>query len=134
VCFVVRKTTSELESVILTTLYLAGAKNTDNIIFTLSNDPAHPHGPVSRLLPPPAPEQSVQAATTDRPRAAPWSAPTTSTGGKITAASHLLHSPIKRRHSLSSIPVTSAFNPGALKLLQRRPLKAPGLPRLASAI
>jgi hypothetical protein len=29
-CFVVRKITSELERVILTTLYLASAKNTDN--------------------------------------------------------------------------------------------------------
>jgi hypothetical protein len=28
-CFVVRKTTSELEHMILTTLYLAGAKNTN---------------------------------------------------------------------------------------------------------
>jgi hypothetical protein len=28
-CFVVHKTTSELECVILTTLYLVGAKNTD---------------------------------------------------------------------------------------------------------
>jgi hypothetical protein len=25
-------------------------------------------------------------------------------------------------------PVTNTFNPGALKLLQRRPLKAPSLP------
>jgi hypothetical protein len=31
-CFVVSKTTSELERAILTTLYLAGAKNTNNII------------------------------------------------------------------------------------------------------
>jgi hypothetical protein len=30
VCFVVHKTTSELEHAILTTLYLAGAKNTDS--------------------------------------------------------------------------------------------------------
>jgi hypothetical protein len=28
-CFIVRKTTSELERMILTTLYLIGAKNTD---------------------------------------------------------------------------------------------------------
>jgi hypothetical protein len=54
-------------------------------------------------LPPPAPEQSAPAATAGRPRAAPWSAPTTSTKGKIMAASLLLHSPIKRCHSLSSI-------------------------------
>jgi hypothetical protein len=30
VCFVVQKTTSDLEHAILTTLYLVGAKNTDN--------------------------------------------------------------------------------------------------------
>jgi hypothetical protein len=30
VCFIVCKTTSELECVILTTLYLAGAKNTNS--------------------------------------------------------------------------------------------------------
>jgi hypothetical protein len=30
VCFVVHKTTSELECAILTTIYLAGAKNTDS--------------------------------------------------------------------------------------------------------
>jgi hypothetical protein len=30
--------------------------------------------------------------------------------------------------------ITGAFNPGALKLLQRRPLKAPDLPRLASTL
>jgi hypothetical protein len=29
-CFIVRKTTSELERVILTTLYLASAKNTNS--------------------------------------------------------------------------------------------------------
>jgi hypothetical protein len=34
-----------------------------------------PHNPASRLLPPPAPEQSVQAATTGRPRAAPMVGP-----------------------------------------------------------
>jgi hypothetical protein len=32
VCFVVHKTTSESEHVILTTLYLSGAKNIDNLI------------------------------------------------------------------------------------------------------
>jgi hypothetical protein len=31
-------------------------------------------------------------------------------------------------------PITGAFNPGPLKLLQRRPLKALGLPRLTSTI
>jgi hypothetical protein len=33
-CFVVRKTTLELKRAILTTLYLVGAKNTDNWAFT----------------------------------------------------------------------------------------------------
>jgi hypothetical protein len=63
----------------------------------------------------------------------PWSALTTSTGGKITAAS-LLHFPIKRCPPPLQSSVTRAFNLGALKLLQRWPLKAPSLPRLASAL
>jgi hypothetical protein len=91
-------------------------------------DPARPHGPADSLLPPPALEQSAQATTAGRPRVAPWSAPTTSTRGKITAASLLLHSPIKRHHSLSSIPGNRRLQSGTLKLLQRQPLKAPGLP------
>jgi hypothetical protein len=70
----------------------------------LSAGPARPHGPAGRLLPPPAPKQCAQAPTTGRPHAAPWTALTTSARGKITAASLLLHSPIKRRHSPSSIP------------------------------
>jgi hypothetical protein len=94
---------------------------------SLSAGPARPHGPAGRLLPPPKPEQCAQAVTTGRPRAAPWTAPTTSAGGKITTASLLLHSPLQS-------PVTDVFNPGALKLLQRQPLKAPGLPRLTSAL
>jgi hypothetical protein len=61
----------------------------------LSAGLARPHCPTGHLLPPPVPEQSVQAAIISRPHAAPWSAPTTSTRGKITAASLLLHSPIK---------------------------------------
>jgi hypothetical protein len=65
----------------------------------LSASPAHPHGPIGRLLPP-APEPSAHDAA-GRPRAAPWSTPTTSTGRKITASSILLQSPIKRRHFLS---------------------------------
>jgi hypothetical protein len=32
--YVVRKTTSELERAVLTTLYLAGAKNTNTILYT----------------------------------------------------------------------------------------------------
>jgi hypothetical protein len=51
------------------------------------------------------------------------------------AASSLLHFPIKRVPSpLFNPPVTGTFKPGALKVLQRRPLKALGLPRLASVL
>jgi hypothetical protein len=39
----------------------------------------------------------------------------TSTGGKITAASLLLHSPIKRRHSLSSIPGNRRLQSGSIE-------------------
>jgi hypothetical protein len=38
VCFVVCKTISQLERVILTTLYLAGAKNTNKYAALMSND------------------------------------------------------------------------------------------------
>jgi hypothetical protein len=34
VCFIVHKTTSELEHAILTTLYLAGTKNTNKLIIS----------------------------------------------------------------------------------------------------
>jgi hypothetical protein len=37
--------------------------------------PFGPHAPADRLLPPPTPEQSAQAATTSRPRAAPMVGP-----------------------------------------------------------
>jgi hypothetical protein len=37
--------------------------------------PFRPHGPANHLLPPPALEQSVQAATIGRPRAAPMVGP-----------------------------------------------------------
>jgi hypothetical protein len=44
-----------------------------------------------------------------------------------------LHSPINRCHFPSSITSNRRLQPGPLKLLQRRPLKALDLPRLASA-
>jgi hypothetical protein len=100
----------------------------------LSAGPAHPHGPTGRLLPPPAPEPSAQDATAGQPHAAPRSTPMTSTGRKITASSILLQSPIKRHHFPSSITGNRRLQSGPLKLLQRRPLKALGLPRLASAL
>jgi hypothetical protein len=37
--------------------------------------PFGPHGPTGRLLPPPAPKQSAQAATAGRPHAAPMVGP-----------------------------------------------------------
>jgi hypothetical protein len=37
--------------------------------------PFGPHGPASRLIPPPTPEQSTQAVTTGRPHAAPHGRP-----------------------------------------------------------
>jgi hypothetical protein len=64
----------------------------------------------------------------------PWSAPTTSTGGKITTASLLLHFLIKWCPSPSSIPGNRCLQYGGIEVLQRRPLKAPGLPHLASAL
>jgi hypothetical protein len=61
--------------------------------------PSSPHGPTSHLLPPPAPEPNAQGTAAGRPRAAPWSTPTPSTGRKKMTASIPLHSPINRRHS-----------------------------------
>jgi hypothetical protein len=74
-----------------------------------------PHGPTGRLLPPPAPEPSAQVAAAGRPHAAPRSTPTTSTGRKITAASLLLHSPIKRCHFPSSIPGNQRLQSGGIE-------------------
>jgi hypothetical protein len=46
----------------------------------------------------------------------------------------LINPPLSGVISPLQSPVTGAFNPGPLKLLQRRPLKVLGLPRLASAL
>jgi hypothetical protein len=80
----------------------------------LSAGPARTHGPTGRLLPPPTPEPSAQAAAAGRPRAAPQLTPTTSTGRKIMVAS-LLHSPIKRRHFPSSIPSNRRLQSGGIE-------------------
>jgi hypothetical protein len=84
---------------------------------SLSAGPAHPHGPTGRLLPPPAPEPSAQDAATGQPRAAPRSTPMTSTRRKIMAASILLHSPIKRCHSPSSITGNRRLQSRAIEAL-----------------
>jgi hypothetical protein len=63
----------------------------------LSAGPAHPHGPTSHLLLPPAPEPSTHVAI-GRPRAAPTVDPDASTGRKKMTASIPLHSPINRCH------------------------------------
>jgi hypothetical protein len=80
----------------------------------LSAGPAHPRGPTGHLLPPPAPEPSTQDAAVGRPRAAPRSTPTTSTGRKIMASSILLQSPIKRRHFSSLITGNRCLQSGAI--------------------
>jgi hypothetical protein len=80
---------------------------------SLSAGPAHTHGPTSRLLPP-TPEPSAHDAA-GRPRAAPWSTPTNSTGRKIMASSILLQSPIKRRHFPSSITGNRRLQSGAIE-------------------
>jgi hypothetical protein len=101
--------------------------------------PASPPSPTSRLVPPPAPEQSAQATTAGQPRAAPMVGPDylhkRENNGRIT---HPLFPPLSSALPLLQSLVTGAFNPGALKLLQRRPLKALAPPhpppRLASAL
>jgi hypothetical protein len=91
----------------------------------LSAGPAHPHGPTGRLLPPAAPKPSAQDAAASRPRAAPRSTPTTSTGRKIMASSILLQSPIKQRHFPSSITGN--------RHLQSRDIEAPSTPAIEGA-
>jgi hypothetical protein len=98
----------------------------------LSVGPAHPHGPTGRLLPPPAPEPSAEDATAGRPHAAPRSTSTTSTRRKIMAASILLHSPIKRRHSPSSITGNRRLQSGAIEAPSTQAIEGarPPLPHL----
>jgi hypothetical protein len=65
----------------------------------------------------------------------PWSAPTTSTGWKIMAAS-LLHSPIKRCPCPSSIPGNWCLQSGGTRALKHqcgRRLSSGELPRVAMA-
>jgi hypothetical protein len=91
----------------------------------LSAGPAHPHGPTGRFLPPPAPEPSAHDAAAGRPRAAPRSTPTTSTGRKIMTSSILLQPPIKWRHFPSSITGN--------RRLQSEAIDAPSTPAIEGA-
>jgi hypothetical protein len=95
----------------------------------LSTGPAHPHGPTGHPLLAPTPEPSTHSAA-GRPRTTPTVDPDASTGRK--KWSH--QSPIKRCHFPSSIIGNRRLQPGPLKLLQRRPLKALGLPSLSCAL
>jgi hypothetical protein len=89
--------------------------------------PGSPHGPTGHLLPPPVPEPNAQGTTAGQPHAAPIIDP------------DALHRKKKKRPRQSPFipplisatpplqtPVTGAFKPG--------PLKALGLPRLASTL
>jgi hypothetical protein len=102
---------------------------------SLSADPARHHGPTGRLLPPPAPEQSAHATTASWPHTTPMVGPRrpppVENNGRISPPSF---PPLSGTLPPLQSPITGAFNPGALKLLQRRPLKAPGLPQLTSAL
>jgi hypothetical protein len=97
--------------------------------------PIRPFGPASCLLPPPAPEQSAQAATAGWPRATPMFGADylyrRENNGCITPPSF---PPLSGALPPLQSPVIGAFIPWALKLHQHRPLKAPGLPRLTSAL
>jgi hypothetical protein len=91
----------------------------------LSASPAHPHGPTGHLLLPPAPEASAYGAA-DRPRAAPTIDLDASTGRKKRPHQSRFIPPLIGAISLSSITGNRCLQPG--------PLKALGLPRLASAL
>jgi hypothetical protein len=56
--------------------------------------PAHPHGPIGHLLPPPAPTSGAHGAVVDRPRAASTVAPTPPPEEKKMAASIPIISPL----------------------------------------
>jgi hypothetical protein len=96
--------------------------------------PSSPHGPTGHLLPPPASEPVAQGATTGRPCAAPTVDPDASTERKKWPHQSPFIPPLINAIPPLQSPVTGAFNPGPLKLLQCRPLKALGLPRLASGL
>jgi hypothetical protein len=96
--------------------------------------PSSPHGPTGHLLPPPAPEPIAQGAAAGRPHAAPTVDPDASTERKKWPHQSPFIPPLIGAIPLLQSLVTGTFNPGPLKLLQRRPLKALGLPRLASAL
>jgi hypothetical protein len=96
--------------------------------------PSSPHGPTGHLLPPPAPEPNAQGAAVGQPRTAPTVDPDASTGRKKWPHQSPFIPPLIGAIPLLQSLVTGTFNPGPLKLLQRRPLKALGLPRLASAL
>jgi hypothetical protein len=99
----------------------------------LSAGPAHPHGPTGHLLLPLAPEPSAHGAT-GRPRVAPTVDPDASTGRKKWPHQSPFIPPLIGTISPSSITGNRRLQLGPLKLLQHRPLKALGLPRLASTI
>jgi hypothetical protein len=96
--------------------------------------PSSPHGPTGHLLPPPASEPVAQGAATGRPCAAPTVDPDASTERKKWPHQSPFIPPLINTIPPLQSPVTGAFNPGPLKLLQCRPLKALGLPRLASGL
>jgi hypothetical protein len=89
----------------------------------LPADPAHPHGPIGHLLPPPAPMSGTHDAAAGRPRAASTVAPSPPPEEKKTAASIPIISPINRRHFPSSITGNRHLQRWPLKLLQRWSLK-----------
>jgi hypothetical protein len=90
-------------------------------------------GPTGHLLLPPAPEPSAHDVA-DRPRAAPTVNPDASTGRKKQPHQSPFIPPLIGTISPSSITSNRHLQLGPLKLLQRRPLKVLGLPRLASAL
>jgi hypothetical protein len=64
----------------------------------------------------------------------PWSALTTSTGGKITAASLLFHFPIKQHPSPSSIPGNRRLESRGIEAPSTPAIEGTHLPRLAFAL
>jgi hypothetical protein len=97
--------------------------------------PSSPHGPTGHLLPPPTSEPNARGAAAGWACAAPTVDPATlNRKEKKWPHQSPFIPPLIGATPLLQTPVTGAFKPGPLKLLQRRPLKALGLPRLASAL
>jgi hypothetical protein len=96
--------------------------------------PSSPNNPTGHLLPLPHRSQTHKVPPPACLALPPQSTPTPSTGRKKWPHQSPFIPPLIGATPPFQTPVIGAFKPGPLKLLQHRPLKALGLPHLASAL